>query len=103
LLFGFELLLVNAAVKGGGPQQLLVPAAGDYATPVENKDLICPLNSGKPVGNNKSGAVLHHFFERQLNEMLGLAIHAGCGVIQDEDARIHQQGAGDGNTLLLPP
>ena len=34
--------------------------------------------------------------------MLGFGVDRGGGVVQDEDARVHQQGAGDGDALFLP-
>ncbi len=46
------------------------------------------------------------FFIRILHRLadlrLGFGVHRGGGIIQDEDARILQQGARDGDALLLP-
>ena len=31
-----------------------------------------------------------------------ISVHAAGRVVEDQDARVHQQGAGDGDALLLP-
>jgi len=40
--------------------------------------------------------------EAFLDEHFGFGIKARRGFIQNQDARIGQNGAGDGNTLALP-
>ena len=45
---------------------------------------------------------VHHPLQRQLDQVLGLGIHAGGGIVEDQDARVGQQGAGDRQALLLP-
>ena len=35
------------------------------------------------------------------NERIGLRVHGGGGVVEDEDLRVLQQGAGDAQALLL--
>jgi len=41
------------------------------------------------------------FVSLLLNQVLGLHVHAGRAVVQDEDLRVHQQCAGDSHALLL--
>ena len=41
-------------------------------------------------------------FKRSLNLVLGLHIDRARAVIEDEDAGLDQQGAGDGDALFLP-
>ena len=47
------------------------------------------------------GAPLHHFAERALDPALGRGVHAGGRVVEDEDPRLRQQGAGDRHPLPL--
>ena len=54
------------------------------------------------VGNHEGSAPLHEAFQGGADGGLGLGVHAGGGIVQDEDARVFQEGAGDGDALLLP-
>ncbi len=49
----------------------------------------------------KRGAALQQFVEGFLDQALGASVHAGGGFVQDQDARIGQRGAGDGQQLPL--
>ena len=41
--------------------------------------------------------------ERLLDRLLRLRVHGGGRLVQDQDARVVQDGAGDGDALLLAP
>ena len=41
--------------------------------------------------------------QRLLDELLGLRVHQRGGLVEDEDARVGQQRAGDGHPLSCPP
>ena len=53
------------------------------------------------MGNDEGGAVLHQSVQRFADLGFGFGIHGGGRVIEDQDARILQQGAGNRNTLFL--
>src|SRR5450759_4474262 len=78
-----------------------MPAALDDVPIGHDHDQVRPSNGGETVGNHERGATLHQSVERLLDEFFGLGIHAGSRVVQDEDARVHQQGAGYRNALAL--
>ena len=59
-------------------------------------------NGGEAMGDDKTGSALHQAQKRFLNAGLGSCIYAGGGLIQNEDARVCQDGAGDGEQLTLP-
>ena len=40
--------------------------------------------------------------QRLLDQVFSLCVDAAGGVIEDEDTRVNEQGAGDGDALLLP-
>ncbi len=67
----------------------------------EHQDLVGALDRAQARGDDEGGAPAHHGVERLLDQILGLHIHAGGGVVEDQDARVEQEGAGDGDALLL--
>src|SRR6266699_249322 len=52
-------------------------------------------------GNHKGSASMHNRVQGLLNEILGLHIDTGGGVIENEDARIEQERTCDSDALLL--
>ena len=77
-------------------------AARDDAPVVQHQDQVGAAHGAQAVGDDEGGAALHQPVERLLDQLLGLGVHAGGGVVEDQDARVDQQGAGDGDALLLP-
>ena len=53
------------------------------------------------MGNDKAGAALHQMVHGFLDGDLRAGIHAGGGLVEDEDLRLGDDGAGDGEQLLL--
>src|ERR1700681_1782835 len=53
------------------------------------------------MGNHKSGAAAHQVAQTFLDEGFGFGVEAGSGFVQDENARIGENGARDGDALLL--
>ena len=51
--------------------------------------------------NNDAGAALHEGLKGGLDEGLALAVEVGGGFVEDEDARIFEDYAGDGEALLF--
>ena len=47
------------------------------------------------------GAVLRHLVERVLDLLLGVAVERARGLVEDQDRRPLEDGAGDGDALLL--
>ena len=72
----------------------------DTAT-LEYQDPVGAPESAEPVGNHKSGPALHGIFQGRHDLMFSLGIDRSCGIIQDQDGRIQQQGPGNGQTLPL--
>ncbi len=68
----------------------------------QDQDLVGQAHGAQPLGDDKGGAPLHQPLQRQLDQPFGLGVDAGGGVVQDQDARVLEQGAGDGDALLLP-
>ena len=96
-----ELAVVDFGVEVGGGQEGVVGAGGGDATLLHDQDLIGIADGGEAVGDDEGGASVDEVLEGELDEMLGFGIDRGGGIIQDEDAGIHEQDAGDGDALFL--
>jgi hypothetical protein len=65
-------------------------------------------DGAQTVGDDEAGAPFHQRVQRSLDDLLGGGVHAARRLVQDQDARVGQQGAGEGEicrwpTLRLPP
>ena len=74
---------------------------GGDAAFFQDQDEVGGADGAEPLGDDEAGAPAHQALQRQLDEVLGFGIYAGERIIEDEDARILEQGAGDGDALLL--
>ena len=54
------------------------------------------------MGDDDGGAVLHQVFQCRLNQPLGFVVQRTGGLIQNQNRRVSQQRAGNGDTLPLP-
>src|SRR5690348_9368992 len=77
-------------------------AALDDSARFHHKDLICLPNGGEAVGYNEGRAALHQVLEALLDVGLGFRIETGSGFVQDEYARIGEDGARNRDALFLP-
>ena len=59
------------------------------------------LHGGKPVRDAKGGAPLHQLVKGHLDDALGFVVQRTGRFVQDQDRRVLQYGAGDGNALAL--
>src|SRR5579871_3272864 len=102
LLEAPQLGFVETGVVAARGHQLLVrPFLQD--TPVlHRQDTVRVDNGREPVGNDEGRAALHQFVQRLLHQRLRRGIERGSGLVEDEQARVHQDRAGDGDTLALP-
>jgi len=58
-------------------------------------------HGGEAMGDDQAGAAFHQAFERFVDKSLALGIERGSGLVQQEDAWIGENGAGDGDALAL--
>lgn len=82
-------------------QQLGVSAAGDQPAFIEHEDQIGIAHRADTLGNHEASAPAHKPIEGALDQCLSRDIHIASAVVEDEQARIEQQGAGDGDALFL--
>src|ERR1700761_5718813 len=87
-----------AALSG---QQAGVGARFDDVTVVENDDLVRVADGGQPVRDGDRGPALGKGVERLLHGPFGLGVEGAGRLVQDQDARVPEQGPGDRDPLLL--
>uniref|UniRef100_A0A0B7K5W6 Uncharacterized protein n=1 Tax=Bionectria ochroleuca TaxID=29856 RepID=A0A0B7K5W6_BIOOC len=82
-------------------QQLTVRAPLDDGPLVHDEDLVGGDDGRQPVGDDEHGAALAQLPQRRLDEGLGLGVDGAGGLVEDEDGRALEEGAGDGDALDL--
>ncbi len=73
----------------------------DDAAVFHNKNQVRAANGGQAMRDHKGRAAFHQVVQGLLDRFLRLRVNRGGRVIQDKDAGVHQQGAGDGHPLAL--
>ncbi len=68
---------------------------------VDDHDAVGVGDGTQAMGNHKGGAPLEQARQSKLDDALGLRVHAGGGFVQDQDARVGQQRAREGDQLAL--
>ena len=76
-------------------------AALDDPAGVEHDDLVGVADRGQPVGDGDGGAAGRQGVDGLLYGALGAGVEGAGGLVEDEDRRVAQDGAGDGEALLL--
>ena len=84
-------------------EQVLVGARLNAFAVQDDGDAVRPLRCGHAVGHKEGRAVLHDLLQGLVHVRLGLGVEGGGGLVEHEDAGVHDQGPGNGNALLLPP
>src|SRR5216684_4949914 len=101
-LFFQQLFLIQIRVIAAASEEFVVRAAlGDGAFDQDN-DLVGIADGGGAVGDQNSGAALHDAAQAAEDALFGLRVHGGKRVVEDQNARITDDGAGNGGALLLP-
>ena len=78
----------------------MVSALTDYSF-VQNKNLIRMYNRRYTMRNDNYRLVFHQSVQRPMNLFLIVCIQTGSGFIQQDDRCILDEGAGNGDSLLL--
>ena len=96
-----ELQLIELLVSGRGVEQLIVGADGGDAAAFENGDAVGAANGRKPMRDHHHGAVLHQVGQRGLHQGFAFGIERRGGFVQNQDGRVLEDGARDGQALAL--
>ncbi len=83
-------------------QQLLVRPDLHDAPGVQDHEPVGVPEGGEAVRYREGGPPLHQPADGLLDLFLGLHVHGGGGLVQDQDLRVVEDGAGQGDALALP-
>ena len=95
------LAVVDFLINGVGLQQLLMSAQAVDLAVVQHQDAVSILHRGDALCNDDLGGAGDLFPERLADLGVRGGIHGAGGVIEDQDLGFAQQGAGNGQALLL--
>ena len=88
--------LIGAIVDG---QQFLMRAFLNNPAIVNDDDFVSVLNGRQAMGDNKDGTVLHQVVNGFLNHGFRLVVQCGSRLVQNDNRRIFDKSAGNGQTL----
>src|SRR5262249_43788139 len=92
---------VQRRVATGFVHQLLVIAVFDDAAAFDGDDAIGVTNSRKPVGDDDHGPPFRYLLHVLVNDPLALVVERARRFVENQDARISDEGARDRNALAL--
>src|ERR1019366_10367406 len=96
-----ELRVVEVVVEAAPEQQLLVTALFDDAAVVHHYDRVGIADGRQAVGDDEAGPPASQSCHRLLDEHLRACVHVAGGLVEDENAAVGEEGAGDGQELPL--
>ena len=82
-------------------QQLSVRAALDDAPGIHHQNLMRVHHGGQAVGDDQGGLVLRHALQLALDGALVGAVKGTGGLVENQDGRVFEQGAGNGYALFF--
>ena len=96
-----ELEHIEAVVSTAFSKQLKVVALLDDLTVRENDDLVCVLNCGQTVRNDKHRADGLDLLKRVLDEELGLGVNVSSSLVKNDDGGLMHYRSCKGKELSL--
>ncbi len=96
MLAGVEVVVATVELVEGLVGSALYDLALFY-----DEDLVGSADGGETVGYDEGGAALHEEVEAVLDHGFGLGVEGAGGLVEDEDAGVGEDGAGDGDPLAL--
>ncbi len=73
----------------------------DDAPGLDHADQIGPANGAEAVGDDNGGAAYQQPLQGFLDQRLGHGIYTGGGLVQNQQARVGQESAGDADQPAL--
>src|ERR1700687_603308 len=92
---------VKIIVASVSRKELGVRAALYDLAMFHHQDLVGTANGGKAVCNDERGASLHQISETLLDHLFGFGVEAGSRFVQNQNPRLSQNRAGNGDPLPL--
>ena len=91
----------QAAVEGAAFLEFFVGADVDEPAAVEHRDPVGEGEGGAAVGDEQGGAAAHDLAQCVVDLGLDAGVHRGGGVVEQEEARVGEDRAGEGDALAL--
>ena len=93
--------LGEAGIEASGPDQLAMDADLHDAAGVEDVDPVGVANRRQAMGDDHGGAAGHQTVEREPHLGFAFGIEGAGGLVEQDDRRVLQKGASDGDPLAL--
>ena len=94
-------LLVQPGVFAVGGQEFAVRTAFEDAAGVDDQDAVGPQDRAEAMRDYERGAAFEELLERALHELFGGGVDGAGGFVQEEDARVGQEGPRETDELAL--
>ena len=92
-----EFVKVTVLVLG----EFLVATCLDDDALVDYKERLAVSDRTEAMCDDDRGSSFHGAVECLLNDFLVFFVEGGCGLVEDEEAGVADEGAGDGDALFL--
>ena len=99
--FRSGLLTGQTRIKFASSHQFVMPTDFDHSALIQNHDLVAVSNRAHARGHHHHRAPLKDLGQLRLDRGLGLGVHCGQGIVQNQDARPEGQGARQRRSLAL--
>ena len=99
--FFFKLPAVQGVVISTQSEQFFMAALLHDSSVPDYQDQISLADGGQPVGDQEGGPVLQQVFNGVLNQLFGLGVDGGGGLVQDKDSGVGQHRSCKGDQLLF--
>ncbi len=94
-------LVVEFGVGAAGGEELGVGASFDDAAPIEDEDGVGASDGAQAMGDDEGGSAGDEAIEGLLEAVLGEGIDGGGGLVENEESRVGEHGAGEADELAL--
>src|SRR5690606_5176482 len=99
--FILKLHVIQPGIQPSPRQQFFMASKINDCALIEYGNAVCDTDRAQAVGDDDGRAVLHQPRQGVLNQLLAFAVEARRGFVQQQNARILEDGTGDGDALSL--
>ena len=92
---------MQSGIVAANRQQFLVSAAFENVSVAQHQNPVRPARGGKAMRDNESCASVCEAMQRVENQSLRFRIQSAGWFIQDQDGRVSQEGARNGESLAF--
>ena len=92
---------MESCISAAGLDQIVMGAVLDQAAALDGDDAIGHPQRGEPMRDDEHRSALRDLRHVLLNDALALVVERACRLVENQDARIGNQRAGDGDALPL--